>query len=99
MKYNEFFEKYGLLKEGSQLDPRDLAGWMSAMDYFYCAMSKAQFLELVTDFYDNADEIFNSLNEDAQKMLDDIIQDIKSQGIDLTPQNKDNTDDDIVYDA
>ena len=74
MNWKEFLDKHDLKK----VDPRELAGFMSIMDYLYTSKTKEQTITLMVDFYDNADDIFNSMQEDRQKLIENFDNLIKS---------------------
>ena len=74
MNWKEFLDKYDLKK----IDPRELAGFMSVMDYLYTSKTKEQTITLMVDFYDNADDIFNSIREDGQKLMENLDNLMKS---------------------
>ena len=38
-----------------------LLNFMVMLDYLYCSMTEEQLLELVSDYYENADDIYNSI--------------------------------------
>lgn len=68
MNWREFLDKHDLRR----VDPRDLAGFMSVMDYLYTSKTKEQTVTLMVDFYDHADDIFNSIQEDGQKLMENL---------------------------
>ena len=74
MNWREFLDKHDL----KRVDPRDLAGFMSVMDYLYTSKTKEQTITLMVDFYDNADDIFNSIREDGQKLMENLDNLMKS---------------------
>lgn len=74
MNWKEFLDKHDLKK----VDPRELAGFMSVMDYLYTSKTKEQTITLMVDFYDNADDIFNSIREDGQKLMENLDNLMKS---------------------
>ncbi len=70
MTFREFLQKWDIDPSvNDQVNPMDMGGWLSAMDYMFCTKTKAQVLEMVGEFYDNADDIYNSLNEEANKTM------------------------------
>ena len=74
MNWREFVDKYDLEK----VSPFELAGFISVMDYLYISKTKKQTIALMVDFYDHADDIFNSMQEDRQKLLENFDNLIKS---------------------
>lgn len=74
MNWREFVDKYDLRR----INPCEFAGFISVMDYLYTSKTKEQTIALMVDFYDHADDIFNSIQEDGQKLMDNIDNLIKS---------------------
>lgn len=74
MNWREFVDKYDLEK----VSPFELAGFISVMDYLYISKTKKQTIALMVDFYDHADDIFNSMQEDRQKLIENFDNLIKS---------------------
>lgn len=74
MNWKEFVDKYDLEK----VSPFELAGFISVMDYLYISKTKKQTIALMVDFYDHADDIFNSMQEDRQKLIENFDNLIKS---------------------
>ena len=74
MNWREFLDKHDLGK----VDSRELAGFMSVMDYLYTSKTKEQTITLMVDFYDHADDIFNSIKEDGQKLMENLDNLMKS---------------------
>ena len=74
MNWREFVDKYDL----ERVSPFELAGFISVMDYLYISKTKKQTIALMVDFYDNADDIFNSMQEDRQKLMENFDNLIKS---------------------
>ena len=74
MNWREFVDKYDLEK----VNPFELAGFISVMDYLYISKTKKQTIALMVDFYDHADDIFNSMQEDRQKLIKNFDNLIKS---------------------
>ena len=74
MNWREFLNKHDL----ERVDSRELAGFMSVMDYLYTSKTKEQTITLMADFYDHADDIFNSIQEDGQKLMENIDNLMKS---------------------
>ena len=74
MNWREFVDKYDL----ESVSPFELAGFMSVMDYLYISKTKKQTIALMVDFYDHADDIFNSMQEDRQKLMENFDNLIKS---------------------
>ena len=74
MNWREFVDKYDL----ERVSPFELAGFISVMDYLYISKTKKQTIALMVDFYDHADDIFNSMQEDRQKLMENLDNLIKS---------------------
>ena len=74
MNWREFIDKHDL----ERVDPRDLVGFMSVMDYLYTSKTKEQTITLMVDFYDHADDIFNSIKEDGQELMENLDNLMKS---------------------
>ena len=74
MNWREFLDKHDL----GRVDSRDLTGFMSVMDYLYTSKTKEQTITLMVDFYDHADDIFNSIREDGQKLMKNLDNLMKS---------------------
>lgn len=68
MNWREFIDKYDL----ERVNPFELAGFISVMDYLYISKTKKQTIALMVDFYDHADDIFNSMQEDRQKLMENF---------------------------
>ena len=80
MNWREFVDKYDLEK----VSPFELAGFISVMDYLYISKTKKQTIALMVDFYDHADDIFNSMQEDRQKLIenfDNLMQSMVDAGL------------------
>ena len=80
MNWREFIDKYDL----ERVSPFELAGFISVMDYLYISKTKKQTIALMVDFYDHADDIFNSMQEDRQKLMenfDNLIQSMVDAGL------------------
>ena len=74
MNWREFIDKYDL----ERVSPFELAGFISVMDYLYISKTKKQTIALMFDFYDHADDIFNSMQEDRQKLMENFDNLIKN---------------------
>ena len=85
MDWKNFLEKHDLMKVGIL----EVAGFMTVMDYIYCTKTKEQAIEIMKDFYDNADNIFNSLKEDSENVRELIDEFIKTE---LTNEDTDYED-------
>ena len=59
MTIDDFFNKWQLLN--NDVDIIVLLNFMVMLDYLYCSMTEEQLLELVSDYYENADDIYNSI--------------------------------------
>jgi len=59
MTTKEFSNKYNL--------PLDIINYkfdlFSMLDYLYIAFTKEQLIEMISDYYDNADQIYNDLEK------------------------------------
>lgn len=70
MNFRDFLKKWDFDPAANeQVNAMDVGGWLSAMDYLFCTKTKEQVLEMVGEFYDNADEIYNTLNEAANETI------------------------------
>ena len=64
MTYKEFIEKYHLNQMSEEDEAAsDLLSFLYGMDFIYGNFTREQALVLMGDFYDNADDIYNSLSE------------------------------------
>lgn len=68
MTKKEFLEKYPI-KFDNFLE--ELV-FFELMDKLYLEFTKEQVLELMNDFYANADDIFNSIKEEKEQALDTL---------------------------
>lgn len=70
MEINDFLNKHGFnTKSCSELlSDKDLASFLYVLDYIYCHMTREQAISVMTDYYDNADTIINSLNDTISTM-------------------------------
>ena len=68
MTKKEFLEKYPI-KFDNFLE--ELV-FFELMDKLYLEFTKEQVLELMNDFYINADDIFNSIKEEREQALDTL---------------------------
>lgn len=66
----KFLEKYNL-SNNKYLDSTQIASFLAVLDYFYCIGEKDKLIQLISDFYDNANEIYNSAREIAIKTKKD----------------------------
>ena len=92
MDWKNFLEKHDLMKAGIL---EVAGGFMTVMDYIYCTKTKEQAIDVMKDFYDNADDIFNSLKEDSENVSELIDEFIKTE---LT-NNEDKDDEDVPHHA
>lgn len=61
MTFSEFFNKYNVkFHIGSDGQPGRL-DYRKVLDDMYLTMTKEQAMQMVSEYYDNADEIFNSV--------------------------------------
>lgn len=61
MTFSEFFNKYNIkFHIGSDGQPGRL-DYRKVLDDMYLTMTKEQAMQMVSDYYDHADEIFNSV--------------------------------------
>ena len=65
MAKKDFYEKHGIKFK----DVMEEYVFLGAMDKLYLEFTKEQVLELVSDFYDQADDIFNEVKEEAEKIV------------------------------
>jgi hypothetical protein len=76
MNFRDFLQKWSFdPSTNEQVNAMDVGGWLSAMDYLFCTKTKEQVLEMVGEFYDNADEIYNTLNEAANETISQMRED------------------------
>lgn len=68
MDYKEFLDKHGLKGMPVEIFP----SLLSALDYLYTSHTRDQAIEIISDYYDNADDIFNSLNESVKTVSEQI---------------------------
>lgn len=59
MTIDDFFNKWQLLND--DVDIIVLLNFIVMLDYLYCSMTEEQLIELVSDYYENADDIYNSI--------------------------------------
>ena len=90
MDWKNFLEKHDLMKAGIL----EVASFMTVMDYIYCTKTKEQAIEVMKDFYENADNIFNSLKEDSENVSELIDELIKTEST-----NEDTDDEDVPHHA
>jgi len=67
MKMEEFLKKHGLDFEGNTVE---MMLFFTSLDKLYLELTPEQSIELIKDFYDNADDIYNELQEIAQKSVE-----------------------------
>lgn len=67
MTIDQFLNKYQL-NNCKHLTQDQIASFCTVLDYFYCVSTKKQLIQLVTDFYDNADDIYNSIQEQLKQI-------------------------------
>ena len=65
MAKKDFYEKHGIHFK----DTIEEYVFLGAMDKLYLEFTKEQVLELVSDFYDHADDIFNEAKEEAEEII------------------------------
>jgi len=74
MTQKEFEEKYGLKFK----DAIDEVLFFSVLDDLYLKFTKEQVIDMMTVFYDNADDIFNDIKqrfEEGLKKLEELFED------------------------
>lgn len=74
MTQKEFEEKYGLQFK----DTIDEILFFSVLDDLYLKFPKEQVIDMISVFYDNADNIFNDIKqrfEESLKKLEELIED------------------------
>lgn len=59
MTIDDFFNKWQLLND--DVDIVVLLNFIVMLDYLYCSMTEEQLIELISDYYENADDIYNSI--------------------------------------
>ena len=67
MTIDQFLNKYQL-NNCKLLTLEQIVSFCTVLDYFYCTSTKKQIIQLVTDFYDNADDIYNSIQEQLNQI-------------------------------
>lgn len=72
MTKEEFFQKYKIHFE----DTISEMSFLMSLDNLYVQFPKEQVLQIVSDFYDNADEIFNSYKEELADNVGAILSDL-----------------------
>ena len=65
MAKKDFYKKHGI----NFKDAMEEYIFLGAMDKLYLEFTKEQVLELVSDFYDHADDIFNEAKEEAEEII------------------------------
>ena len=58
MTYKDFIDKY--FKTQDFLTKEEINKFLKVLDYFYCAENESYIHQMITDFYLNADNIYNS---------------------------------------
>ena len=74
MTQKEFEEKYGLKFK----DTIDEALFFSVLDSLYLKFPKEQVIDIISVFYDNANDIFNDIKQRSEKdlkKLEELIED------------------------
>lgn len=67
MNLNEFQKKWGAVMSRSDYPEF----FMSIMDDIYIDCTKEQAIELITDYYDNADTLFNEFWDISRENIDE----------------------------
>lgn len=85
MNKKEFIEKF-------HLDNWDIVSsgvLIASLDRLYLEFTKEQVIEIVSAFYDNADDIFNSLQEELEEKVREMSEEFELEEekiIDKTPK-------------
>lgn len=61
MTFSEFFNKYNIKFHIDYDNHPGRATYSRVLDHMYLTMTKEQALQMVAEYYDNADDIFNSV--------------------------------------
>lgn len=95
MDYKEFLNKHGLKGMPVEIFP----SLLSALDYLYTSHTRDQAIEIISDYYDNADDIFNSLNESVKTVseqinsfLEELVENINNMNKDKEEETKSKKD-------
>lgn len=59
MTYSEFYNKYGINFAMDSHRPGRIS-YNKVLDDMYCSLTREQAVQMVKDYYDHADEIFNT---------------------------------------
>lgn len=71
MDCKQFIEKYHLVQD-NYCSTADIEGFMNVMQYLYLTSTKEQVSDMAANFYDYADEIYNSLKAYKELLIDKI---------------------------
>jgi hypothetical protein len=71
MDFMQFIEKYHLMKDG-YCSIMDITSFMVIMQYLYLTNTKEQMLKIAADYYDHADEIYNSAQAFKEFLIDKV---------------------------
>lgn len=82
MTKKEFFQKYKIHFE----DTISEMSFLMSLDNLYVQFPKEQVLQIVSDFYDSADEIFNSYKEELASNVTEVLGDLMALKDSLTGQ-------------
>ncbi len=95
MDYKEFLNKHGLTGMPVDIFPSLLA----ALDFLYTSYTRDQAIEIISDYYDNADDIFNSLNENVKivseqinSFLEELVENINNMNKNKEEETKNKKD-------
>jgi hypothetical protein len=61
MTFSEYFNKYGIKFHIDSDGKPGRATYSRVLDHMYLSFTKEQALKMVAEYYDHADEIFNSI--------------------------------------
>lgn len=85
MNKKEFIEKFHL----ENWDIVTAGVLIASLDRLYLEFTKEQVIEIVSTFYDNADNIFNSLQEELEETIKKMSEELgleEEKNIDKTPK-------------
>lgn len=80
MTYEEFIKKYHLNQMSDNENiAADLMSFLLGMDFIYGNFTREGALILMGDFYDNADDIYNSLSQAVVNVAAELAQSKKNE--------------------
>ena len=87
MDYKEFLDKHGLNDMSVDMFP----SFLMVLDYLYTSRTRDQAINVVADYYDNADDIYNSIQDNVDiisEKINSFIQELV-ENINNIHQNED----------